>query len=460
MTTPMTAKAEAGDCPPPPEPEWRVRTIDDEVEPDAESPRRASLPPASSDAVRHPAAPCPYSGCSSSTVAVTSGRRSRSRDPPDLDLTDASVPYSAPLLRNREGNRLDPDLPAEVPTAPRRTPCPSAPPSAVDADNDGFAEAEDCDDLDPRSIPTHPKSAMVDNDCDGDVDDLDDSLDPETQTTWYADADGDGWGNETYSQTTCIAPDGHVGWSTQRASTAMTTTQIRTPLHQRRTVPILTTTTAMARSATGTWMATDLRPAKTATTWMPPSTLAQSRSATTSTTTATPWTTTMTGLDTATRSTFYVDADGDGFGDETLAVERCFEDEGAVSGDAGFDCDDDDETINPDAIEVCDELDNDCDGDVDDDDDDRVSSTIFYIDHDGDGHGSTDYSDDRLRGPRWVHNILGRLRRPLRRRLPRRRRALRWPRQQLRRRHRRQRRGRYAAPGTSMLTAMDSVSLG
>ena len=36
-----------------------------------------------------------------------------------------------------------------------------------------------------------------------------------------------------------------------------------------------------------------------------------------------------------------------------------------MSGDAGFDCNDEDEAINPDALEICDELDNDCDGDID-----------------------------------------------------------------------------------------------
>ena len=51
-----------------------------------------------------------------------------------------------------------------------------------------------------------------------------------------------------------------------------------------------------------------------------------------------------------------------------------------MSKDAGFDCDDADETIHPDAVEVCDTLDNDCDGDVDDDDEDRVSGTVFFID--------------------------------------------------------------------------------
>ena len=44
--------------------------------------------------------------------------------------------------------------------------------------------------------------------------------------------------------------------------------------------------------------------------------------------------------------------------------------------------------INPNATEVCDSIDNDCDGDVDDDDSSIVGQSVFYQDVDTDGFGS------------------------------------------------------------------------
>ena len=50
------------------------------------------------------------------------------------------------------------------------------------------------------------------------------------------------------------------------------------------------------------------------------------------------------------------------------------------------DCDDADATVHPDATEICDEIDNDCDGLVDDDDSNVMGDT-WYGDADGDGYG-------------------------------------------------------------------------
>jgi hypothetical protein len=51
------------------------------------------------------------------------------------------------------------------------------------------------------------------------------------------------------------------------------------------------------------------------------------------------------------QTTFYLDSDGDGYGDEDSTMQRCDEGGGYISG-AG-DCDDGDSAINPDATEIC-----------------------------------------------------------------------------------------------------------
>ena len=85
-------------------------------------------------------------------------------------------------------------------------------------------------------------------------------------------------------------------------------------------------------------------------------------------------------------ATYYPDADSDGFGDDASAVVGCE----AISGwlTSGGDCDDTDAEVNPDATEICDDIDNDCDGLVDADDDD-IEEQTWYADADGDGYGDS-----------------------------------------------------------------------
>ncbi len=66
-------------------------------------------------------------------------------------------------------------------------------------------------------------------------------------------------------------------------------------------------------------------------------------------------------------STWYPDIDQDGYGDDDGGVSQCDAPAGYL--ESAGDCDDLNNTINPDSAEVCDDhVDNDCDGDTDRDD--------------------------------------------------------------------------------------------
>ena len=82
---------------------------------------------------------------------------------------------------------------------------------------------------------------------------------------------------------------------------------------------------------------------------------------------------------------WYPDADLDLFGDAASGAAFCMQPAGTVSD--GTDCDDTDDLVHPGAAEVCDDVDNDCDTLFDDDDPDLTSDLVFYADTDGDGWG-------------------------------------------------------------------------
>lgn len=79
---------------------------------------------------------------------------------------------------------------------------------------------------------------------------------------------------------------------------------------------------------------------------------------------------------------YYKDYDGDGYGDDDEQVVDCTQPEHYTP--KGGDCDEIDADTHPDRSELCNNKDDDCDGEVDE----NLEETTHYQDADGDGHGT------------------------------------------------------------------------
>ncbi len=80
-------------------------------------------------------------------------------------------------------------------------------------------------------------------------------------------------------------------------------------------------------------------------------------------------------------ATYYLDVDGDGFGDPDISLIDCPAPFGYV--DAAGDCDDANSSVNPGATEICNSIDDNCDSNIDE----GVMNT-YYADVDEDGFGT------------------------------------------------------------------------
>ncbi len=199
-------------------------------------------------------------------------------------------------------------------------------PSFVDEDMDGYSADDDCDDEDPA---VHPDAEEVcddrDNDCDGEVDE-------DAMLTWYADLDGDGYGDAAVTTLACTLPEGYADndEDCDDGDAAVN------PAAEERC-------NGIDDDCDGS---VDEEGALDPSAW-------------------------------------YEDADGDGYGDPGSTTTACSQPSGFVA-DA-TDCDDGDAAVNPAAEELCNGMDDDCDGEVDEDD--AGDSLTWYADGDGDGYG-------------------------------------------------------------------------
>jgi len=183
------------------------------------------------------------------------------------------------------------------------------------------ADNTDCDDTDAN---VHPGATEV---CDGKDNNCDGQIDEGVTNTFYADADEDGYGNAAISVQACTPPAGYVADNTDCDDT-------NSNIHPG--APEICD--GKDNNCNGQ-------------------------------------------TDEAVTSTFYADADGDGYGDAAISVQACTAPPGYVADKT--DCDDTNSNIHPDAAEICDGKDNNCNGQIDE----GVTST-FYADADGDGYGN------------------------------------------------------------------------
>ncbi len=260
-----------------------------------------------------------------------------------------------------------------------------------DADNDGACICTDCDDADASNFPGNPEICDgKDNNCN---DEIDDGL---NFATWYEDSDQDGYGNDDTEITTCEGPPG-ANW-VQYGGDCDDADATNYPFNDE-------VCDSADNDCDGTadnglefldWYPdndgdqhgdpaghVNICDGPPAPGWVQLGDDCDDSAATNypgNNETCDGLDNDCNGLidDNVSNTDYYQDTDGDGHGDPATFVSGC---QGAPGPDwitVGDDCDDTDADNFPGNTEVCDNQDNDCDGDVDCDD-------IQVQDADGDG---------------------------------------------------------------------------
>jgi len=216
------------------------------------------------------------------------------------------------------------------------------------AQPEGYAQnSGDCADGDDAISPgANEVCDEIDNDCDTLIDDADDDV--TDGSTWYADTDSDGYGDSASTTDACSQPDSYVADDTDCDDSTETAN------------PGADEVCDEVDNDCDTLVDEDDDDLVDVLTW-------------------------------------YADTDTDGFGDAADSTDACEQPSGYVADDT--DCNDGDDSISPDADELCDEVDNDCDTLIDDDDDDVADGSTWYADGDEDGYGDASDTTDACEQP-------------------------------------------------------------
>lgn len=246
----------------------------------------------------------------------------------------------------------------------------------------GVPESGDCDDADFNLSPVVTELCDVndvDEDCDGFADDNDDG--PSGQGIWYPDADRDGYGDGTDVLRACDAPAGYVGQDGDCDDADSQRTPNRSWFADLDGDGFGDPSVGVTACDPGSdWVLDESDCDDTDSTVYPGAgegCFGGDRDCDALLGTADP------DLDPI-EASWWVDADGDGYGDPDLPVWTC-DPVAMVQNDT--DCDDGESGVHPLAAEVCDAGDNDCDGRVDDSDTDVEGRPDWYRDADADGWG-------------------------------------------------------------------------
>ena len=208
----------------------------------------------------------------------------------------------------------------------------------------GFvSNSDDCDDNNAQINPGRNEICNgIDDDCDGLVD-MDDPDSANALITWYRDLDNDGFGNLADYLRSCEQPSGYVANGTDCNDEEASIFPGASEICNGRDDDCDGVTDSDDPDYAGP---VDL---------------------------------------------FYRDADGDGFGDESVSIMACAQPTGFVIN--ASDCDDNNNAVNPNRQEVCNGLDDDCDGLLDGDDPDiQGGDSTYYEDLDSDGYGNSQVS--------------------------------------------------------------------
>lgn len=250
----------------------------------------------------------------------------------------------------------------------------SASDGLLDADQDGFDVEADCDDTDASIHPDAPEVCdNVDQDCDLQIDES-----ATDAPVWYADGDGDGYGDVSARRTACNQPNGYIADSSDcndadpayHPGAPESACEVGAPDFNCNGVPDVSDVDADGFDSCDDCDDTqdEVFPGNPEA---------------------------CDGLDNdcsgavddgfGTGTTYFADADGDGYGDPFSPLAACASPPGYVENDA--DCDDVIAAVNPGESEYCNNYDDNCNGQVDEAS--AVDVRIWYRDADRDGYGNS-----------------------------------------------------------------------